>query len=217
MHFSRSLLLALASAFAAHAQQAATGPNAFTNTAFPAVAGQDLTLKWTPTTSGTVSLILRSGASSNLNAGEPIAQNIPNNGEYTWSIPESAVRGSDYTIEIVSDSNPSDTNYSAYFVLESDNTTPASTASSVSAAPLPTTLSTAMTSSMSESMTGTESAATTSAESANSRTSSPTASPTTSGDLQATAASSTSDSGAGARATAMVGMLGAVALGALAL
>ncbi|KAM3418643.1 hypothetical protein BST61_g4620 [Cercospora zeina] len=216
MQISRSLLLALAGAFAAYAQEA-TRPNAFTNTAFPAVAGQDLTLTWTPTTSGTVSLILRNGASNNLNAGEPIAQNIPNNGEYTWSIPQSAVRGSDYTIEIVSDSDPSDTNYSAYFVLESDNTTPASTASTVSAAPLPTTLSTAMTSSMSESTTGTEASATTSAPSSNSMTSSQTASPTASDDLQATAASSTSDSGAGARATAMVGMLGAVALGALAL
>lgn len=54
------------------------------------------------------------------------------------------------------------------------------------------------------------------AGSTNSRTTG-TAAPTSSnGDLQATQ-STTSDSGAGARATAMVGMLGAVALGALAL
>ena len=36
-------------------------------------AGQPLTLSWNPTTSGTVSLILRSGSSNNLNSGTPIA------------------------------------------------------------------------------------------------------------------------------------------------
>ncbi|KAJ9623515.1 hypothetical protein H2203_005777 [Taxawa tesnikishii (nom. ined.)] len=81
-----------------------------------------LTLNWTPTTSGTITLILRSGASNNLNAGTIIASGIDNSGSYTWTPSDSITRGSDYTVEIVDDSNPSNTNYTPYFVLESSNT-----------------------------------------------------------------------------------------------
>ncbi|GIZ40598.1 hypothetical protein CKM354_000393100 [Cercospora kikuchii] len=222
MQISRSLLLALASAFAAYAQVQSTGPNAFTNTAYNAVAGQTLTLTWTPSTEGTVSLILRTGANNDLDTVETIASNIPNSGSYDWSIPESAVRGSNYAIEIQSDSDTSVTNYTPQFVLESDNVGPIPTEGSSTSAPISSSVSTAASSSASETAsettTGTETSETSSATtgSTNSRTTG-TAAPTSSnGDLQATQ-STTSDSGAGARATAMVGMLGAVALGALAL
>lgn len=77
MQLSRKTVLAiLAQAIVAIAQ---------TNNAFNvpvegynSVAGKTLTLNWTPTSSGTVSLILRSGASSDLNAGTYIAQSIQN-------------------------------------------------------------------------------------------------------------------------------------------
>lgn len=91
MQFPRSLLLTLVSALAAYAQTA-TGPNAFTNVGLAAKAGEPLTLTWSvgsrcgrlffewpltltrnPTTGGTVSLVLRNGASNNLNAGTTIA------------------------------------------------------------------------------------------------------------------------------------------------
>lgn len=75
MYFTRSLILALASALAAVAQEP-TGPNAFTyaeGDMFQATAGEPVTITWDPTTEGTVSLILRSGASSNLAEGTPIA------------------------------------------------------------------------------------------------------------------------------------------------
>lgn len=54
----------------------------------------------TPTTDGTVSLILRTGANNDLDTVETIASNIPNSGTYDWSIPESAVRGSNYVSSI---------------------------------------------------------------------------------------------------------------------
>ncbi|EMF17642.1 uncharacterized protein SEPMUDRAFT_146608 [Sphaerulina musiva SO2202] len=215
MQFPRSLLLTLVSALAAYAQTA-TGPNAFTNVGLAAKAGEPLTLTWNPTTGGTVSLVLRNGASNNLNAGTTIASNIENSGSYTWTPDSDAVRGSDYTIQIINDQNDEEVNYSPYFVLDSDNTVASTTAASstTSVAPLPSTISTAsptssgMTTSMSmssSSMSG----------SSSSMTSTRTAS--SSSPSQTSSDGSQTSSGAGARATAMVGMLGAIALGAMAL
>ncbi|KAK0946601.1 hypothetical protein LTR29_002069 [Friedmanniomyces endolithicus] len=96
-------------------------------TNFSATAGQPLSLKWNPTTSGTVTLVLRSGASSDLAAGTVIASSIANSGSYSWTPDTMITRGSDYTVEIVSDSDPSQTNYTPYFVLDSTNTVAYST------------------------------------------------------------------------------------------
>lgn len=52
---------------------------------------------------------------------------IANSGSYTWTPAASITRGSDYAIEIVDDANPSQTNYTPYFVLESDNTVASTT------------------------------------------------------------------------------------------
>ncbi|KAL8799968.1 MAG: hypothetical protein Q9182_005505 [Xanthomendoza sp. 2 TL-2023] len=91
-------------------------PNPFTlPPGFMINAGQPTTITWQPTTGGTVSIRLRSGASSNLEEGTVIA--------YT-------TRNSDYALQIVSDTNPTDVNYSAPFVVESKNTV-----KSVSSAP----------------------------------------------------------------------------------
>jgi hypothetical protein len=66
-----TLLAVLAAPLVALAQNGTTlGPNPFTlDPSFAVTAGQPVTLKWTPTTGGTVQLVLRSGASSNLNTG----------------------------------------------------------------------------------------------------------------------------------------------------
>lgn len=95
MRFSLSLVATLLSApFLAFA---ADGPNAFIvpSSGLQATAGQALTLKWTPSTSGTVSLILRSGSSNNLAEGTTIAKSIQNSGSFTWTPPTNTVRGSD--------------------------------------------------------------------------------------------------------------------------
>ena len=67
----------LATLFASLAvAQNVTAPNPFNipSTGFgPITAGQPTTLSWKPTTSGTVSLQLRSGANSNLEQGTSIA------------------------------------------------------------------------------------------------------------------------------------------------
>ncbi|KAL8712404.1 MAG: hypothetical protein Q9220_003252 [cf. Caloplaca sp. 1 TL-2023] len=139
-----SCLLALAAA------QAPSGPNYFTLPAgFMINAGSSTPITWNPTTGGTVTIRLRSGASSDLESGTVVASHLDNNGKATITVPADTVRNSDYTLEIVSDSNASDVNYSAPLVVESKNTvasvsSPASSATMASTAD--TTSATAMTS-----------------------------------------------------------------------
>ncbi|EME49786.1 hypothetical protein DOTSEDRAFT_40928 [Dothistroma septosporum NZE10] len=124
--FTRSFIAALLSAVA-YAQSTA---NPFKiNGSLDTAAGKSLQLQWNPTTQGSVSLILRSGSSNNLAEGTTIAANIANSGSYTWNVPDSIARGSSYTVEIVSDSDPSETNYTPAFVVDSSNTAPVSMSS----------------------------------------------------------------------------------------
>lgn len=99
---------------------------------FSGSAGSPLTLNWTPTTSGTITLVLRTGNSANLEAGSIIASSIPNSGSYTWQIPADTVRNSDYAVEIVDDSDPSTYNFTPYFVIDSTVTVATTSASLVS-------------------------------------------------------------------------------------
>ncbi|KAI7074088.1 hypothetical protein KC352_g42215, partial [Hortaea werneckii] len=92
-----------------------------------ATGGQPVDLQWDPTTDGTVTLVLRSGSSNNLNEGTVIASSIENSGSYTWTPSNDLTRGSDYTVQIVSDEDPSETNYTPYFVLDTDTTVAKST------------------------------------------------------------------------------------------
>ncbi|TKA60116.1 hypothetical protein B0A49_10843 [Cryomyces minteri] len=123
-------VLALAGNAAVLAQTFADYQNPFNipSTGIAFTAGQPTTLNWQPTTSGTVTLVVRQGASNNLAQGAIIQSSIPNSGSYTWTPPSDIVRGSDYTIEIVDDTNPSRTNYTPYFVIDSANTVSSGTA-----------------------------------------------------------------------------------------
>jgi hypothetical protein len=69
MHFSRSCLLAVASALTAFAQNSFKIPPE----GLLATAGKPFDIEWNPTTSGKITLILRSGSSTNLDEGEIIA------------------------------------------------------------------------------------------------------------------------------------------------
>lgn len=120
--------------------------------------GEASQLNWNPTTSGTISLILRSGSANNLNEGTIIActssrfplstpkrksliqipASIPNSGSYTWTPSNSLTSGTDYTIEIVSDSNPAQTNYTPYFTLTTTTTSSQQTSEITLGAPLST-------------------------------------------------------------------------------
>lgn len=172
-------------------------------------AGQSLTLNWTPTTSGDVSLYLRQGSSNDLDQGTELAADIPNSGSYTLTIPADTVRGSDYTIEIRSASGGS--NYTPYFVIESTITVASTTASSASAS------STASGSMTSGSMTSSASASGKSSSSASGSKTTSGSSTSTSGAAFQSASSSASSGNSAPRATAAAGMMGLVALGALAL
>ncbi|KAK4893137.1 hypothetical protein LTR27_008477 [Elasticomyces elasticus] len=117
--FTSSFILLLAAPFLAYAQGSAN-PFNVPNGGYSVTAGSPTDLTWNPTTSGTVTLILRSGPSSNLIAGTVIASSIDNSGSYTWTPETSITRGSDYTVQIVSDDDSSQTNFTPYFVLDSD-------------------------------------------------------------------------------------------------
>ncbi|KAK6395097.1 hypothetical protein LTR65_001286 [Meristemomyces frigidus] len=114
----RSLLLALLSGpLLVLAQNA--NPFKIPTSGLSATAGQAVDLEWNPTTQGSITLILRSGASNDLVAGTVIAQSIANNGSYSWTPSESITRGWNYTVEIVDDTDASNTNYTPYFYLDS--------------------------------------------------------------------------------------------------
>lgn len=132
MYFRFATLVALLSAQLA----LAANPNPFNvpQGGWTATAGKPLDLSWQPTTSGTVTLVLRNGASNNLNKGVTIASGIANDGSYTWTPAATLPRGSDYSIEIVDDADPTETNYSPYFVLNSSNTVQSTAATSSSSA-----------------------------------------------------------------------------------
>lgn len=132
MLFNTGLLAAVAAPILAFAQDSSNNgdkPNPFkwNDGGIMPAAGESTTLNWKPTTDGTVTLILRSGASNDLNEGTVIASNVDNSGSYTWDVDSDITRGSDYTVEIVDDDDEGNVNYSPYFVLESDNTVATST------------------------------------------------------------------------------------------
>ncbi|KAK4560843.1 hypothetical protein LTR86_005423 [Recurvomyces mirabilis] len=235
--FSRSFFLALLSA---PLLVLADGPNAFNNAngTLVATAGQPLTLNWTPSTSGSISLVLRSGSSNDLAAGTVIASNVPNSGSYTWTPDTMLTRGSDYTVEIVDDTDPTQVNYTPYFVLDSSNTVAYSTSEvslgTASASAILSTLSSASATGSATSVAAAISSSKASASASGSSTGSAASmtgsssmkasgSATSAASSGASAASSSvaiqtqSAAGAAPRATAMAGMLGLAALGALAL
>lgn len=47
------------------------------------------------------------------------AGNIPNDGNFTWFVPGDVIRGSDYAVKIVDDSDPSKMNYTPMFAIQS--------------------------------------------------------------------------------------------------
>jgi len=85
-------------------------------------AGSPTTFTWSPTTSGTVTLQLRYGASSTLSAGTTIASSIANSGSFTWTPPSDIPAGTEYTIEILDDANNNIYNYTPQFSISSSNT-----------------------------------------------------------------------------------------------
>ncbi|KAF6236576.1 hypothetical protein HO173_005357 [Letharia columbiana] len=132
-----SLIACLLAAVAAQSGPTSNPPT--TLPGFTVTAGTSSTFTWTPTTSGTVTLTLRNGPTSDLNKGIVLASGIANSGSYTFTVPAGTASGA-YTIEISSDSNASDANYS-------DDITVNGSKSVGSASPSPSTLTTTASSS----------------------------------------------------------------------
>ncbi|KAL9100603.1 MAG: hypothetical protein Q9163_004040 [Psora crenata] len=211
---SLTLIASLAAPIAAQTNPG-NNPNPFeVPGGFMLRAGQPTTIQWTPTTHGPVTLTLRNGAGSNLNPGTVIASGIPNSGSYSVTLPADTTRNSDYTLQISSDSNPSQVNYTPQFLVESQNTVASVTDSSATTAAT-STMSTITRASM-------RSASTMSAFSlSNSSTSVPSSASASSGSARATAETQailapTSFGGASKVSNVHVGMA-AMLLGALAL
>lgn len=69
-------------------------------------AGQPFEITWTPTTSGTVTLVLLKGPSTNAVPQYAIVENIPNSGSYSWTPSTKLAPSSDatgYGIQLICD------------------------------------------------------------------------------------------------------------------
>ncbi|KAI5838392.1 Ser-Thr-rich glycosyl-phosphatidyl-inositol-anchored membrane family-domain-containing protein [Morchella snyderi] len=89
MQFSTLVSIALSFAAVVCAQQKA-GQNAFTHPLGGTIDGSEpLILKWTPTTTGTITIKLLKGPTTNILDIDIIATYIENSGSYTWNIPQS--------------------------------------------------------------------------------------------------------------------------------
>jgi len=118
-------------------------------------AGKKATIRWDPTTQGTITLVLRKGTDTNLATLETITSDAPNSGSFDWTPDPSLPAGKDYAIQIISGTLG---NYSPKFEIESMNTATTSTSTSTSST---STTSTKSSTSTSTSTTSTSSSSTT--------------------------------------------------------
>jgi len=206
-----------------------------------ATGGEPVTLKWEPSTEGTISLILRSGNSADLKEGTIIVEGAENSGSYTWTPSNDLTRGSDYTVQIVDDDDPENSNYTPYFYLDTTTTVakvtsmvelaaPSSSIEKSTAAPTGsatslTSLATLASTQAASTVTDTAASTSTVSETDSASASDSSATPSSADESEASASETASESAApaeqtgnaGTRNSAMVGLLGVVAIGAFAL
>ncbi|TLD35627.1 GPI anchored protein [Venturia nashicola] len=96
------------------------------------VAGKPTTIKWTPTTTGPITLQLRRGPAQNLGQGVVIAASVPNTGSVSWTPPADLPSKPDYAIQISNDANPAQVNYSPQFAISGTAAPPSTTSGSSS-------------------------------------------------------------------------------------
>ncbi|KAH0543328.1 hypothetical protein GP486_008586 [Trichoglossum hirsutum] len=220
MRFSIATFFVAAVAAVASAQSAQpNGPNPFVipTSGLSFAAGSPATINWTPTSQGTVTIILRQGTSVALGDGTPIAKNIANSGSFSWTPPSDIVRGTDYAFEIVDDTNPNNVNYTPQFLIDSSNTVSSVSATAKSASSTAAASSSAASSSASSSDSSSASSSQTASSSEASTTlaTSASASATTASTASKTAAPSSNAAAPAMKVSA--GGIVALVLGALAL
>ncbi|CAI7652485.1 unnamed protein product [Penicillium glandicola] len=156
--------------------------------------GEATTLKWEPTTDGTISLILQWGAVLTGDSGTVIASDIDNDGSYTWDVPSTLAAEPDYTIKIVSDEDSDDYNYLGRFTVEGATVSVTTTTATSTTASSTSTKSSTSTTATSTESTSSSSATTASATTATTLT-------TASSTAASTSATETSESSSTASST----------------
>ncbi|EER38989.1 conserved hypothetical protein [Histoplasma capsulatum var. duboisii H88] len=178
----RSIIYLAISAFAAVVAAQANNPFKVPPGGYSPVAGQPLTLNWTPTTTGPVTLKLQLGDNVTPNDGIVLASSIPNDGSFVVTLPKSLGPGTDYNFQIINDEDPSNFNFSPKFSISGTT----GTATVLTPTATRTTASTTATESTSATTTQTESSTTltTSASSTTESTSSSTPTATSTGEAK---------------------------------
>ncbi|KAG0637647.1 Ser-Thr-rich glycosyl-phosphatidyl-inositol-anchored membrane family-domain-containing protein [Tuber brumale] len=129
MRFLTSSLLAIAAL--ATSVFAAENPISKPDGSSPLVAGETVTITWTPTTSGPITLKFRQGPSNDLKDVMTIVAGTDNSGSYSWTVPKDIPSGANYAIQI-GDDKTTDVNYTPLLTVSSEAPT---SVSSSSAAP----------------------------------------------------------------------------------
>ncbi|KAF7116283.1 hypothetical protein CNMCM5793_004359 [Aspergillus hiratsukae] len=143
----RSIFFLAFSALAAiAAAQSNANPFNIPASGYEFTAGEPTTLTWDPTTSGTVTLKLQWGSVFTADSGSTIVSSISNSGSYTWTVPSSIAARPDYSVEIISDQDPSETNYLPRFTVAGATGVASSTASATTTTSASTTSTTTTTS-----------------------------------------------------------------------
>ncbi|RPA98034.1 hypothetical protein L873DRAFT_1828713 [Choiromyces venosus 120613-1] len=92
-------------------------------------SGSPITIKWTPSTSGPVTLVLRKGDGNNLDTITTITSGIPNSGSFDWTPSSTLPAGDDYAIQIISGGV---SNYSPKFGISSTVSSSSSSSTTMS-------------------------------------------------------------------------------------
>ncbi|KAF7505428.1 hypothetical protein GJ744_000974 [Endocarpon pusillum] len=121
-------------AFAALVAAQGGNNNAINNPAsgIQAEAGQPLTLTWTNPSSGTVTIKIQTSGDIQPTDGIVVAENIPNTGSATFTVPADVPVGQVY-VQIINDANPSDYNFSGGFQVQGATNTASLVASTATA------------------------------------------------------------------------------------
>lgn len=81
-------------------------------------AGQTYKIKWTPSAAiPAVDIVLREGNMANFEHESNIARGVPNNGEFTWTIPKNLATSVAMSVMIHDTRDPTIVNYSPYFTI----------------------------------------------------------------------------------------------------
>ncbi|KAL2862800.1 GPI anchored serine-threonine rich family protein [Aspergillus lucknowensis] len=103
--------------------------------------GEPTTIKWDPSTNGTVTLELLWGAVIASEYTDKLGSGIPNNGSYTWTPPENILDLSNYTICLYPDEPPQDftcmPNFSVEGASDSEDAQPMATSTETSSTSTP--------------------------------------------------------------------------------